>query len=182
MPQGFSRPPHGSGGFSLITVVVIVLMVTIVGMAALTASRSQLRSAGSTQFQLAALQEADRGIATGESWLRDGTNSRNAGFTTRNAQSTPALYPRDALANSDPLTWAWSDQNSIALNNGASRYLVEQVAANVMPLGESQRGLIDPEGNTDCKVVNVFRVTARGTGGAGASRTLQTIFSVDGCN
>jgi len=51
----------------------------------------------------------------------------------------------------------------------------------MVPLGEQQRGLIDEEGNTDCKRVNVFRITSRGTSAAGASRTLQTVYSVDAC-
>ena len=71
--------------------------------------------------------------------------------------------------------------NSVSLNGGTARYAVEQVATRLLPMGESQRGLIDEEGNTDCKVVNVYRISALGTGGSGASRTLQTVFSVDGC-
>jgi Tfp pilus assembly protein PilX len=181
------RPPsprRRAAGFSLITAVVLVLMVTIVGLSAMATSRTQMQASGSAQYQIAALHEADRGAATAETWLRDGTNSRSDGFTTRNANTTPALFPTGHLAaNSlNPLSWTWADTNSVSLNSGASRYLVEQVASNVMPVGESQRGLVDPEGNTDCKSVNVFRVTARGTSVAGASRTVQTVFSVDGCS
>jgi Tfp pilus assembly protein PilX len=170
-------------GFSLITAVVVVLMVTIVGLSAMTVSRSQMQASGNAQYQIAALHEADRAVATAETWLRDGTNSKSGGFTTRST-GTPALYPIGHLSanNLNPLTWAWADTNSLSLNSGASRYLIERVAANVMPVGESQRGLVDPEGNTDCKNVNVFRITSRGTSNAGASRTAQSVFSVDACN
>lgn len=172
-----------SAGFSLITAVVIVLMAAIVGVAAMTASRSQLMAAGNAQYQVTALQEAERAVATAESWLLAGTNAKSDGFATYSAQATPALYPQDYLANNslNPLTWTWSNANSVSLNGGASRYAIERVATNVMPMGESQRGLIDDEGNTDCKRVNVFRISARGTGGAGASRTLQAVYTVDGC-
>jgi len=182
MQQGIAHWPRRSGGFSLITAVVIVLMVTIVGMAALTASRSQYVAAGNAQYQIAALNEADRGVATAESWLRDGTNAKNSGFTTRAVQ-TPALFPKDYLSTNslDPLTWTWSDSNSVSLNSGTARYAIEQVVTQVLPLGESRRDLIDDEGRTDCKVVDVYRITSRGSGGGGASRTLQTIFSVNGC-
>jgi Tfp pilus assembly protein PilX len=178
MPRSCRR--RREAGFSLITVVVIVLMVTIVGMAALTASRSQVRAAGSSQYQLAALHEADRAIATGETWLHTGKNSIDP-FKVDVTQPA-GIYRIGGLGTNNPLTWTWSSSNSVAANGEASRYLIEQMAANVMPLGESQRGLIDPEGNTDCKQANVFRITSRGTGGAGASRTLQTVFSVSACS
>jgi Tfp pilus assembly protein PilX len=170
-------------GFSLITAVVIVLMVTIVGLSAMTISRSQLQASGNAQYQLAALHEADRGVATAETWLDTGTNAKSAGFATRGDQ-TPALFPVNYLSSNslNPLTWTWSDTNSQSLNSGASRYLIEQVANNIVPAGESPRGLIDEEGNTDCKMVNVYRVTARGTSATGASRTVQSVFSVDACS
>jgi Tfp pilus assembly protein PilX len=182
MPALLLPLPQRSAGFSLITAVVIVLMVTIVGFAAMTASRSQLFAAGNAQYQATALREAERAVATAETWLRTGTNPKNSGFTTRSTE-TPALYPIGFMAanNLNPLTWTWSDTNSVSLNDGTARYALEQVAIRLLPMGESQRGLIDEEGNTDCKVVNVYRISARGTGGGGASRTLQTVFSVDGC-
>jgi Tfp pilus assembly protein PilX len=182
MPRRIAPGPKRAAGFSLITAVVIVLMVTIVGLTAMTVSRSQLANAGSAQYQVAALQEADRSVATAESWLLDGTNPKSDGFTTRSTQ-TPALYPRDHMASNslDPLTWTWNDTNSTPLNGGTSRYAIEQVARRVLPLGESQRDLIDEEGRTDCKVVDLFRITSRGTSAAGASRTVQSVFSVNGC-
>jgi Tfp pilus assembly protein PilX len=169
-------------GFSLITAVVVVLMVTIVGLSAMTISRSQLQASGNAQYQLAALQEADRGIATAETWLKTGTNSKNAGFASR-VDQTP-LFPIGYLSanNLTPLTWSWTDNNSQSLNGGTSRYLIEQAASNLRPAGESQRELIDEEGNTDCKKVNVFRVTSRGTSATGASRTVQSVFSTDACS
>jgi Tfp pilus assembly protein PilX len=182
MQQRLRSRPKDSAGFSLITAVVIVLMVTIVGLSAMTVSRSQFRATGNAQYQVSALQEADRAVATAESWLLDGTNSKNAGFTAYSAQ-TPAVYPRDYMSsnNFDPLTWTWSDSNSAPLNGGTARYVVEQVATRVLPLGESQRDLIDDEGKTDCKVVDLFRITSRGTSGAGATRTVQTVYSTNGC-
>ena len=182
MPDRLFPLSKRHAGFSLITAVVIVLMVTIVGFAAMTASRSQFFAAGNAQHQATALREAERAVATAESWLLVGTNAKNMGFTTRSTE-TAALYPKDYMTanNLNPLTWTWSDTNSASLNSGTARYAVEQVATRLLPMGESQRGLIDEEGNTDCKVVNVYRISALGTGGSGASRTLQTVFSVDGC-
>lgn len=183
MPRNEVQTRKQHAGFSLITAVVVVLMVTIVGLSAMTVSRSQLQAAGNAQYQIAALHEADRGAATAETWLNDDNNSRNSGFKTRSSDK-PGYYPAGHIKtnNLNPLTWSWADTNSIPLNNGASRYLIEEVARNVLPMGESQRGLVDPEGNTDCKNVDVFRVTARGTSAAGASRTVQSVYSVDACN
>ena len=183
MPRRSAPGPKRSAGFSLITAVVIVLMVTIVGLTAMTVSRSQLANAGAAQYQVAALQESDRAVATAESWLLDGTNAKNGGFTTRSTD-TPALYPRDYMSgnNLDPLTWTWGSTNSVSLNGGTARYAIEQVASRVLPLGESQRDLVDEEGRTDCKVVDLFRINTRGTSAAGASRTVQSVFSTNGCS
>jgi Tfp pilus assembly protein PilX len=169
-------------GFSLITAVVIVLMVSIVGFSAMTASRSQLMAAGNAQYQITALHEADRAVATAESWLLGSGNANHDGFSTYSTQP-PGLYPKNYLTgnNLSPLTWTWSDTNSVSLNGGAARYAVEQLALKLLPLGESQRDLIDEEGKTDCKAVNLYQISARGTSGTGASRTLQTVYGVDSC-
>ena len=53
MPRRSAPGPKHSAGFSLITAVVIVLMVTIVGLTAMTVSRSQLANAGAAQYQVA---------------------------------------------------------------------------------------------------------------------------------
>jgi Tfp pilus assembly protein PilX len=181
MPPPKFTAPQRSAGFSLVTAVVVVLMVSIVGFTAMTVSRSQLLAAGSAQFQITALHEADRSVATAESWLNDGNNARNAAFTTYTTGT--GLFPRNYMADNslDPLIWTWSDSNSVPVNSGAGRYAIEQVAVNLVPFGESRRDLIDDEGKTDCKAVNLYRISARGTNGTGASRTLQTVFGVPGC-
>lgn len=174
-------PRKRSTGFSLITAVVIVLMMSIVGFSAMTASRSQQRSAGSAQYQLTALHEAERAVATAETWLSNGTNAKNAGFTTYNSATSPALYPRDYMSANglDPLIWTWSSSNSVAVG-GNARYAVEKVAAQVVPIGES-RGWIYEDGNWVCKTFDLFQISARGTGGEGAARSLQSIFAVQAC-
>jgi len=176
------RPRSREAGFSMITAVVVVLMVSIVGLTAMAVSRSQLSAAGNSQYQITALHEADRSVANAENWLRDATNAANTGFTTYNAATTPGLYPIDYMATHslNPLTWTWSNSNSVAIAS-TSRYAVELMAVRVRPLGESQRDLIDDEGKTDCKAVNLYRISARGTSGAGASRTVQSVYGVLNC-
>lgn len=183
MSMSRKLPPKRSAGFSMITAVVIVLMVSIVGFTAMAVSRSQLSAAGNAQYQITALHEADRSVATAETWLLDIANATHAGFTDYNAGASPALYPNGYMAanNLNPLTWTWSNSNSVAVGS-ASRYAVEQVAVKVMPLGESQRELVDIEGLTDCKAVNLYRISARGTSGAGATRTVQSIYGRQSCS
>ena len=105
-------------GISLVTTLVMLLAVMVLGLSAITISKSQFMLAGNLQFQAGALNEAEAAAVAAEQWLSSGTNYLNAGFTTFNT-SAGYLYPIGYMtANSiDPLLMTWSTTNSIQVGS-----------------------------------------------------------------
>jgi len=167
------------GVSSLFITVILVLVVMLLAVTASVLSNTQFKLAGNMQFENIAMNLAYGAVASAESWLRTGTNGKNAAFTTYSTD-TPYLYPMGyTTTNSiDPLTMTWSDSNS--LNNGASgRYMIEKYGADNQPLGTG----LDSGGRplTGCQKVDVFRISARGASHKGTLKLMQTTYSVPSC-
>lgn len=171
---------HRERGSSLVITMILLLVVTLLGVTAMIVSDNQSRLAGNAQFQNAALNEAETAVAAAETWLATGANFRSAAFDSRNT-SAPEIYPAGHLvANGiDPLTMSWSDSNARKVDSaGNQRYLVELLGKDRVPMGTSFGGPLRQSG---CSKVNVYRVTARGTGNRGATKLVQEIYSVLSC-
>jgi len=169
------------GASSLFVTVVLVLVIMLLGVTAAVLSNTQFKLAGNLQFENVAFNLAEGALAQAELWLATGTNSKNAGFTTRSTD-TPQLYPIGNLAtnNLDPLTMTWSSTNSLAIGGDDSqRYLIERYGADNQPLGTG----LDSGGRplTGCQKVDVFRITTRGTSAKGTAKLVQTTYSVPSC-
>src|SRR6185295_8266806 len=119
---------------SLFITVILVLVVMLLAVTASVLSNTQFKLAGNIQFEHVAVSRAERAIATAESWLKTGTNGKNASFTTFSTD-TPYLYPIGSLT-ADPLTMTWGDSNSLAVGGSDNRrYLIEKYGADNQPLG-----------------------------------------------
>ena len=161
-------------GISLVTTLVMLLAVMVLGLSAITISKSQFMLAGNLQFQSGATVAA-------EQWLISGTNSLDAGFTTFNPNAG-SLYPIGYMtANSiDPLTMTWSTTNSIQVGNiTTQRYLIEFIAKDktLIPTGLAVGG----RSSSGCNKTNVYRIIAQGGSARGSSRMVQSIYSVLSC-
>ena len=105
------------GAVLFITLIMLVLLI-VIGFNALSTSDVQSRLVGNAQFQNIAKVRAENALAQAEQWITQKTagvsNTKNAGFTTRQTGSPPALYPIGYLAanSMDPLTMTWDDTNS----------------------------------------------------------------------
>ncbi len=168
-------------GISLVTTLVMLLAVMVLGMSALLVSRSEFMLSGNLQFQAAALNEAEASSVAAEQWLATGTNYQNAGFTTYNS-SAGYLYPIGYMsANSiDPLTMTWSTSNSIQVgSNTNQRYLIEFLAKDktLIPTGLAVGG----RASSGCNKTDIFRIIAQGGSARGATRMIQSIYSVLSC-
>ena len=177
------RPLYASRqtGATLIIGLIALGVLMVAGLGAMYASNSQYRMAGNLQYQTVALNQAETAVATAEAWLASGTNFRAAGFDTY-AGATPQLYPSDYLSsrNIDPLTMTWTDSNSAKVDSaGTQRYVVELMGKDKRVVGTSTA--VGGRQSTACANVNVYRVTSRGTSARGATRTVQTIFTVKSC-
>jgi Tfp pilus assembly protein PilX len=169
------------GVSSLFITVILVLVVMLLAITASVLSNTQFKLAGNIQFENVAVNLGEGAIATAESWLKTGTNGKNASFTTFSSD-TPYLYPIDYMAaNSlDPLAMTWSNSNSFAVGgNDNQRYVIEKYGADNQPLGTG----LDSGGRplTGCQKVDVFRISARGLSAKGTMKLLQTTYSVPSC-
>ena len=166
------------GVSSLFITVILVLVVMLLAVTASVLSNTQFKLAGNIQFEHVAVSRSESAIATAESWLKTGTNAKNASFTTYSTD-TPYLYPIGSLT-ADPLTMTWSDSNSLAVGgNDNRRYVIEKYGSDNQPLGTG----LDDHGRplTGCQKVDVFRISSRGLSAKGTVKFLQTTYSVPSC-
>lgn len=168
-------------GISLVTTLVMLLAVMVLGLSAITISKSQFMLAGNLQFQSGALNEAEAAAVVAEQWLSSGTNYLNAGFTTYNT-SAGYLYPIGYMSanNIDPLTMTWNTTNSIQVGSiTTQRYLIEFIAKDktLIPTGLAVGG----RASSGCNKTDVYRIIAQGGSARGSSRMVQSIYSVLSC-
>lgn len=181
-PIGRARRQKGS---TLIVTMMVLVLIMMLGVAAMVSSQTQFKLTGNLQFEDVAMGRAEATIALAESWLSTADNHLSTGFVTYSAAS-PHLHPIGHLAglaapNNNPLNMVWSDANSLATTSGddSQRYIIERVSKDVRLLGS---GLVQGDrANTACNRVNTYLVTARGTSTRGATKFIQSYYSVLSC-
>jgi Tfp pilus assembly protein PilX len=174
-----ARAPAGQRGFSLVVTLILMALVMVLGLSAYKLSRTSQTLAGNVQFRGAAFSEAEAAAELAENWLSQGTNFKNAGFTTYT--SGTGLYPTGYMAAHaiDPVTMTWSSTNSVTGSDANQAYLIELLAAN-RTLPSSGQG-IGGRRSSGCNRVNTYRVVGRGQSGRGASVLVQTVYTVLSC-
>lgn len=164
-------------GSTLIISLIILIILMLLGVTSMVTSDTQFKLSGNLQFENAAMNNTETGISTGEAWLASGTNYNNAAFTAYDT-SLPHLYPIGVVG--DPLTMSWNNSNSIQVNNANERYIIEQMSVGNRLAGSSQS--IGGRASAGCNQVNTYRVTARGASARGATKFVQSYYSVLSCS
>ena len=182
-----SSPPrrHRQTGSTLIVTMMMLILIMMLGVSAMVTSDTQFKLTGNLQFEDVALNRAESTVAVAESWLSASTNYLHAGFSNYDS-ATPYLHPIGHLAsltspNNSPLTMGWSDSNSLAVVSGddSQRYLIERVSKNVRLLGSGLS--VGDRASTACNKVNTYLITARGISIRGATKYIQSYYSVLSC-
>lgn len=167
-------------GASLVVAMMVLVLIMMIGIAAMNSSSTQFTLAGNLQFEDSAMNNAEAALATAEDWLK--SNYTNAGFTTRSS-ATGQLYPQPASGTqpNDPLTLDWSsDTTSIAVTGSTSqRYTIQLVSLNNTLLGSNLA--TGGRSNAVCNKVNTYLVTGRGVSARGATKIVQSYYSVQNC-
>jgi len=196
MPRpSFVQPPARQRGATLVIAMLVLVLIMMIGITAISTSDTQYKLAGNLQFEDSALNNAETAVAAAEAWLSTGTNYRNAAFTAVAATAnpdpgsdpaTPQLLPMTSVAairtarSSNPLTVAWADTNSLAVAaNPRQRYRIELMSLNNKLTGSSQ--VVGGRVSTACNQVNTYLITARGESARGATKLVQTYYSVLSC-
>ncbi len=176
------RLPTRQKGATLIIALLVLVLIMMLGVTAMTTSNTQFKLAGNLQFEDSAMNNAEAAISTAEKWLSTGTNYSNPGFTAYSATS-PELHPIGHLASltapaNNPLTMTWDDSNSVVAA-ASQRYMIELLSTNNRLLTSSQAQ--GGRTSTGCNQVNTYAITARGQSARGATKFVQSYYSVLSC-
>lgn len=172
----FSRRSRQEGATLVIALLVLVLIMMI-GITAVSVSNTQYKLAGNLQFEDGAMNNAETAVSVAENWLSTGTNYKNAGFTTYDSINTPQLYPLGA--SNDPLAITWSDANSIIVGSNWQRYQIQLLSTSNQLMGSNAAAGRQASGV--CNKVNTYLVTGRGQTNRGATKLVQSFYSVLSC-
>lgn len=178
-----SCPRSNQKGATLIIALIILVLIMTLGVAAFNSSNVQFKLAGNLQFEEIAMNNAETAVASAEGWLSAPDNFKNAGFTTY-SNTTSHLHPVDHLQGltapaNDPLTMAWDGTSDVQVGSGNQRYMIQLMSANNTLIGSSvTQGAASAKG---CNKVNTYMITARGQATRGATKFIQSYYSVLSC-
>lgn len=161
----------------MVIALLILVLIMMIGITAVSTSNTQYKLAGNLQFEDGAMNNAETAVAVAENWLSTGTNYKNVGFTTYDSTNTPHLYPISASNN--PLTITWSDSNSVSVGSSWQRYQIQLLSTNNLLLGSSAAAGRQASGV--CNKVNTYLITGRGVMPRGATKFVQSYYSVLAC-
>lgn len=167
-------------GATLVVALLVLVLIMMIGITAVTVSKTQFTLAGNLQFEDAAMNNAEAALAGGEIWLNTSSaNYNNVGFTSAGYLNSTTkvnyLYPNNVTV--DPLSMTWSDSNSVALTGtaGKQRYYIQQLSIN-NSLGGTDLSI--RQGSFLTQKVNTYVITARGESARGAVKFVQSNYSV----
>lgn len=170
-------------GATLVIALLILVLIMMIGITAVSTSDTQFKLAGNLQFEDSARNNAEAAASGAENWLATGTNFLDAGFTVADAakpQLLPRAAPRPLSRDTDPLTITWSDANSLSIGgNTNQRYRIEQMSLNNRLIGSSR--VVGGRVSTTCNRVNTYLITGRGVSVRGATKLVQSYYSVLSC-
>jgi Tfp pilus assembly protein PilX len=146
-------------GSTLIVTLIILILVMLLGVTSLSTSDTQAKLTGNLQFENAALNAAEMELGQREADL-----FVNAGAVI-NPQTAAAAVP----AGYDPLaSTAWQ----------AAGFEIKFVSLDRLPGADLKTVCSDPSNPRTFDCVNTYLVTAIGTSSRGASKVVQSFFSV----
>lgn len=165
-------------GAVLIVGLIMLLLLTVIGLASIRGTDLQERMAGNMRDRNLAFQAAEAGLRYGEKTLNAALlPSFTGGGYWPDLNKIPSMRPRPTIWTS--LEW---EANSVRLPDNTisslveqPRYTIEKVV--VTGLAAAQGSAVDHESAERIAEAEYFRVTARGLGGtADAEAILQSTF------
>ena len=165
-------------GSTLLVSLVVMIILMLLGITSMVSSNSQYKLTGNLQFENVAMGSAEAATTAAEVWLTNSTNFRDAAFTTYNG-TKPAYLPIGHLAtlaapDNNLLTMDWVGKSVAVTAN--ERYIIERMSTNNSLLGSSKG--TGGRNSAGCNKVDTYRVTARGVGSRGATKFVQSYYSV----
>lgn len=161
-------------GATLVVALLVLVLVMMIGVAAVNTSTTQYTLAGNLQFEDGAMNNAETAVAEAERWLI--INYRDGGFVTR---VDGELYPIPASGAQpvDPLTLDWSSARTSKRVTETQRYFIQQLSINTTLIGSN--AAVGGQCSATSSRVNTYLITARGLSARGATKIVQSYFSVE---
>jgi len=161
-------------GSTLMVTMIILILIMLLGVAAINSSDMQFKLTGNLQFEEMAMNNAETAVNAAERWLE------TVAATQPSASSVVDL----SSWNNSIETMTWDNSNSTRVigadgtANDNQRYVIGYVSTNASPLAGIGLNCFDPanEHNFDC--VNTYVITGRGESGRGAVKFIQTYYAV----
>ncbi|MGH8398801.1 MAG: pilus assembly PilX family protein [Gammaproteobacteria bacterium] len=170
-------PPAPQHGFVLIVALILLLVLTLLGLAAAESTSLEERMAGNARNQDMALQAAEAGLRAAESCLTAGLSVCN-----NFGGDTGGTYQFDqSAANLTPLweTVDWSNAANVLSYPSVTATDIPSVATQPEIIIEQMPPVAAPGGNLATQqfgggapTVQLYRITARGTGGDSTSTVM----------
>jgi Tfp pilus assembly protein PilX len=161
-------------GSTLVVSMMVLILILMMGIAAMVTSDTQFKLSGNLQFGDVALNNAESAIAQAEQELNKPLFCLSAGFDSYSA-ATPHVYPISATLS--PLTMAWSDGNTMQAADDTQRYTIQLISKNVS-LNTSGLG-VGGRSSAPSNRVNTYLITARGTSARGSVKYVQSYYRVN---
>lgn len=172
-----THSPLRQQGVVLIMSLAILLVLTLLGIAAMRSSNLQIVMSGNSQFQVKALSNAEAAINAGQIVVEDLVLNHTVpptGYYNLSPESTSGAVPIDDFINYTWVTTPGPGQNAIDPPNVvSSAYVIEYSGPRKLPdesvVWRNNRGIPGDK-------VYVYKITAQSTSSRGAMRRLQSIY------
>jgi len=167
-------PTRRQQGFVLTMALVFLVLLTIIGVTALSTTTLEEKMAGNMKDRNLAFQSAETALLSGEHWID--TQLQKPGFPNT-ANGLYSVDPTSAVANWDAISWTSNVVQypcSPSLTTGCGTGVTKvntQPKYIIEDLGEipDSKGSLVTGANYQNTGVTMLRVTARGTGGTDAA-------------
>jgi len=170
LPFGLSRQQ----GMALFISLVLLLVLTIIGVSAVQTSTLETRMARNEHDSLLAFQAAESALRDAEAFLETVVSTGAFNETgTSGLWSIPALDEPNRWESDEVWTGTTSVESATDVGDVVAarpRYFIEHLASIIRE--ENAYQIDDPYSGGTTDRVEIFRITARGTGGTALARVL----------
>lgn len=168
---------YSQRGSTLVISLIILIILMLLGVTAMNTSDTAFKLAGNLQFANNAMNDSEAVLSEEENAMKAGTiDYNNADFFAAPSvtASSSGLYPLGSAI--DPLNMAWDNSDSALAPSGTGRYIIQLMSTSSVMIGSS--ATIGGPLSYACNKVNTYRITARGASVRGATKHVQTYYSV----
>lgn len=173
---GLRLPPRQQRGAVLIISILLLLIMTLIGVTAMSTTSLEEKMAGNMRDKNIALQAAEAGLEDGEAWVA--VLGSEPAETTTCGTAPCDVWALNALPDLSSQSHSWWLSNAREYGTSGTNDIPE-VATDPRYIIEAQSFVPDnlDSGQNPPTGKSIYRVTARGTGGSNDAQViLQTTF------